>query len=112
MNEIREKIAKVQHDQWSGWMEYLFSKCKGSDTGYFIPKVFVERWERQMRTPYEELTDKEQDSDRIEADKLLSLILQLHEEKTLELIDSELKTEWYYEQLSRLHKQLQEMKEV
>ena len=75
---MKEKLAKLCHEQWSGWMEYLFSKCF-KDTGQFdktngnlvIPKWAVERWKRQMETPYSELSDKEQDSDRNEADKFL-----------------------------------------
>ncbi len=27
MDETTEKLAQLAHQQWSGWMEYLFSKC-------------------------------------------------------------------------------------
>lgn len=83
--DLREQLADLQHQQWSGWMEYLFSKCgkpvdQGtteqlpSDDDLIIPSWAVERWRRQMVTPYAELTDKEQESDRIEADRILTLI--------------------------------------
>ena len=32
--DIREKIADLQHDQWVGWMKYLFSKCYFKDGCY------------------------------------------------------------------------------
>lgn len=78
---IREKLADQCHNQWSGWMEYLFSKCF-SERGQFdretgnliIPKWAVERWMRQMKTPYNELTEEEKNSDRIEADKFIKLL--------------------------------------
>lgn len=28
-DKLREKLAELCHKQWSGWMEYLFSKCEG-----------------------------------------------------------------------------------
>jgi hypothetical protein len=57
----REKLASYAHKQWSGWMDYLFSKCVNpieADTGtVIIPKWAVERWKRQIKTPYEELSE-------------------------------------------------------
>lgn len=79
-NNIRERIAAIQHEQWSGWMKYLFSKCKRQELTSEIPKVWRDRWERQIDTPYSQLTDKEQESDRVEADKLLQLIKSVCEE--------------------------------
>lgn len=79
MNEKREKLAALCHDQWSGWMKYLFSRCqaeyKGDNpTGNFImPQWSVERWQRQMNTPYDELTEVEKENDRKEADRFLKL---------------------------------------
>lgn len=81
MSELREKLADLCHEQWSGWMKYLFSKCI-SETGQFdkdtgnlvIPKWAVDRWKRQLNTPYFELSEQEKESDRKEADKILLLI--------------------------------------
>ncbi|MBS3777226.1 MAG: hypothetical protein KGY70_18670 [Bacteroidales bacterium] len=82
MEDIREKIAKYIHDEnWSGWMEYLFSKCYPA-TGQFdkntgeliIPKWAVDRWMKQMRIPYEQLSEREKESDRKEADRILQII--------------------------------------
>jgi len=72
---MKEKIAELAHDQWSGWMKYLFSKNKKNKDGSFtIPKEFVDRWERQMNTSYEDLSEPEKDSDRKEADKFLKML--------------------------------------
>lgn len=72
--ELREKLANLQHEQWSGWVEYMFSKGTVNDLGEMVlPNYFFERWSRQLATPYSELPENEKESDRIEADKYLPL---------------------------------------
>jgi len=72
---LREQIATIQHDQWSGWMRYMWLKCDLLvDGSRVIPRDCVERWTRQMQTPYGELTASEQKSDRVEVDKILQLL--------------------------------------
>lgn len=67
-----EKLADVAHGSWSGWMEYLFGKSQDNEDGSVtIPAEEVERWRRQMATSYEELTDEEKESDRVEARKYI-----------------------------------------
>lgn len=74
MNLLRELLAKLAHEQWSGWMRYLFEKgVFNKDGTWTMPKWAVERWFRQMKTPFSELSDEEQDSDRKEADKFISV---------------------------------------
>lgn len=70
--ELREELADLAHKQWSGWMEYLFSKGNKNEDGTFtIPAWAVERWERQLNTEYKDLSESEKDSDRNEADKFI-----------------------------------------
>ncbi len=72
---MREKLAKLCHSQWSGWMQYLFSKGTFNDDGtWTMPKWAVDRWTRQMYTEYADLSEIEKDSDRAEADKFLELV--------------------------------------
>jgi hypothetical protein len=72
---MREIIAKVQHDIWAHWMNYLFTCCVPNDDGSVtIPANKVERWQRQALTSYHDLTDKEQQSDRHQADKVMKAI--------------------------------------
>ena len=74
----KELLAEFAHKQWSGWMKYLFSKCVNPiepDTGtVIVPKWAVERWVRQMNSSYNELTEKEKESDRDEASKILKIL--------------------------------------
>ena len=76
IDHLKENIADKCHEQWSGWMEYLFSKCEyNQNTGEFIiPKWAVERWTQQMNTDYKDLTEEEKNSDRIEAEKFIKLV--------------------------------------
>ena len=71
---MREALAKLAHDQWSGWMDYLFSKGKFNEDGsWTMPKWAVQRWSRQAKTEYEDLSESEKDSDRKEADKFIAV---------------------------------------
>lgn len=73
---MREKLAALCHEQWSGWMKYLFSKCPDyTETGAtIINPDYENRWVRQMETPYAELSEAEKDSDRKEADRFLAIL--------------------------------------
>ena len=71
-----EEIAELSHNQWSGWMDYLFEKSTlNSDGTVTIPKWAVERWNRQIKTPYLDLPEDEKQSDRKEAKRVMSIII-------------------------------------
>lgn len=75
--ETREALAEYAHEAWSGWMNYMFSKCLNSslvDGDLVIPKEFVQRWMRQASTGYNQLPEEEKPSDREQADKILTII--------------------------------------
>ncbi len=71
----REVLAAYAHDTWSGWMTYMFANGTSNADGTFtIAAWAVERWARQMCTPYDQLSEAEKMSDRDEADKILELL--------------------------------------
>lgn len=74
--ELREKLADIEHQRWSDWMSYLFKRCgcpkNGEDA--VIPAEWADRWGIQMNTDYSELTEKEKDSDREQVDRYLDLV--------------------------------------
>lgn len=85
---LRTALAALQHEIWAHWMRYQFSCCiditncsvcaeqsaRWATPGTMeIPGEKVERWSRQLATPYAELTEKEQASDIEQADKILAL---------------------------------------
>ncbi len=72
---LREKLAALIHDMWSGWIDHVASKSTFNfDGSMTIPAGFVVRRERQMRGSYDDLSEEEKDSDRREADKVLALL--------------------------------------
>ncbi len=80
-NHLVEALADIAHESWTGWMKYMVSKIKlGSqrqtrDDGHLIegwlPRSLVERWRRQMATPYGDLPESEKASDRVEAQEYI-----------------------------------------
>ncbi len=92
--ELFENLARIEHERWSDWQKYMHSKGKkvvsslpsfSISTGdLIIPSVLVEQWERQIATPYSELSEKEKDSDREQVNRywpLLEKILYPSDEK-------------------------------
>jgi hypothetical protein len=70
-----ERLSDAVHKIWVNWMVYMFSVCiKNSDGSVTIPKEKVERWMRQINTDYNDLSEKEKDSDRHIVSKFLSFI--------------------------------------
>jgi len=73
--EIIERLADFEHDRWARWQKHVFSKCiKNNDGSYTIPKEYVERWERQIITSYNDLSEEEKESDRIEAKRIIEVL--------------------------------------
>ena len=79
--EVVEALSDVQHDIWSHWMQHQFSRfhespCADGAPGFWfsVHPDDAGRWKRQMETPYEDLTEKEKDSDRDQAEKVLKVL--------------------------------------
>lgn len=79
--ELREKLAAIEHERWADWQRYVHSVCYenkgigGEPTGeLIIPSELARGWERQIGTPYQELTEKEKDSYREQVDRYWQLI--------------------------------------
>ena len=64
-NHLLEKLAALEHEQWTGWVGWMLNRLTDEN---------ISRWKRQIKTPYSELSDKEKESDRIEAKKVLKII--------------------------------------
>lgn len=72
---FKDKIASLCHDQWSHWIVSLLGKgTPNADGTLTVPKDVIDRWRRQMNTPYDLLSDTEKDLDKVEADKFLKVI--------------------------------------
>lgn len=73
--ELREQLAAIEHERWSDWQRYVHRSCwREPDGSLTIPAHLVERWERQIITPYAELSEAEKQKDRDQVDRYWPLI--------------------------------------
>ena len=86
--QIAEALAALEHEQWAHWTRYMLgvlveplgmglneARVKGIETkGMAKAREALERWRRQIETPYAELTEDEKDSDREWAQKVMALL--------------------------------------
>ncbi len=63
MSEMSEVLADLEHQQWAYWTRYMLDNLSAEN---------IERWKKQIETPYSELTDKEKESDRVWARKVIN----------------------------------------
>jgi len=97
--EFIEKGADLEHQRWAKWQKYMHSKILPSayDEIMEIGTELINHWNRQINTPYSELTEKEKESDRAEVKQYLPLIrnlIQLEREKEREKMIEEIKKKW------------------
>ena len=63
-----EKFASLEHERWAKWQKYMHSKfiedSRENSEYVCLPKELFQRWERQINTPYSELSEQEKESDR------------------------------------------------
>ena len=67
-DKLFEQLAAIEHERWADWQKYMHSKClemqfDGKRYVYF-PVELYDGWERQIATPYAELSEIEKESDR------------------------------------------------
>ncbi len=74
--ELFEKLAAIEHERWADWQSYVHSKCLSLEDGLYIviPKQLFQQWQRQIKTPYGELSEKEKDADRKQVRRYWDLI--------------------------------------
>ena len=74
--ELIEQLADKEHESWSRWMRFVFTSraTRNDDGSVTIPAELVERWWRQVQTPYAKLSDVEKQSDRDEVAHILPII--------------------------------------
>lgn len=81
--ELYEQLAAIEHDRWAHWQRHIHEICgvPQQDGGILLPAHDVTRWERQLNTPYADLTETEKDSDRREVDRYWHLIRPPHRQE-------------------------------
>lgn len=72
--ELREKLAAIEHERWADWQKWVHKVLREANPSPEIGDI-LERWDRQIETPYEKLSEKEKDSDREQVDRYWQLII-------------------------------------
>lgn len=75
IEDLLDELAAIEHARWAKWQRYVHSRGrKLSDGSLRIPSELVDRWERQIRTPFGELSESEKESDREQVRTYLPVI--------------------------------------
>jgi len=83
--EFVEKGAVLEHQRWTRWQKYCHKVLRKECPSPELERVLA-RWDRQINTPYSELSEKEKESDREQVREYLPLV---------EEIIEKLKEDWW-----------------
>lgn len=71
-------LAAVEHQRWAHWQRYMHGKGRTlADGSLLLPADLLARWETQIETPFDELTEDEKESDRDQVRHYFSAIAAL-----------------------------------
>jgi hypothetical protein len=94
MSDLREKLATLEHERWAHWQRWMHDQGHrrdgvGAARMLILPAELADRWERQIATPYADLSEAEKDSDRQEADRTLAAVAEvLRERETIRAVQA------------------------
>ena len=79
-SKVFEQLAAIEHERWSDLAKNVFRVCEeGSDGTLVIPSWAVRKWQRQIDTPYQNLTEEEKDLYRDQVMRYWGLIDELND---------------------------------
>jgi hypothetical protein len=71
--ELREQLAAIEHERWADWQKWCHKVLRENNPSPEQGDI-LERWDRQIETPYAELSEKEKQSDRDQVDRYWQLV--------------------------------------
>ena len=78
--ELREKLAAIEHERWADWQKWVHKKLKPHDDpmrqDFVLTSELYEAWEKQINTPYDQLSEAEKKSDMEQVDRYWPLLTQ------------------------------------
>lgn len=75
--ELVEKLAAIEHERWADWQRWVHDQGRligDSPMDMVIPEAMWKRWQRQIDTPYDKLSEREKQSDREQVQRYLPLL--------------------------------------
>jgi hypothetical protein len=75
LDAMLDELAAIEHERWAHWQRYVHEQgVLERDGSLTIPAELVARWERQITTHYEDLSEAEKNSDKDQVARYLDLI--------------------------------------
>ena len=71
--ELYEKLAEIEHKRWGDWQKWCHKVLREHCPSPELEKV-LERWDKQIATSYEELSEEDKQKDREQVDRYWNLI--------------------------------------
>lgn len=72
-DELIERLADIEHQRWADWQRWCHTILRDNNPSPEQGDI-LERWDRQIETPYSELSEKEKQSDREQVMRYLPII--------------------------------------
>lgn len=108
--QIREKLAAIEHERWADWQKWCHKVIRQNDPNLQTENVLM-RWDKQIETPYADLSEKEKQSDREQVDRYWPIIESLIKEALNKQLD-ELEANWTVHEVVKIPlSAINEMKE-
>lgn len=78
LEDAIDRLAEVEHERWAHWQRYIHSKGeRQADGSIVLPPDLVRRWERQIETPYADLSEDEKESDCDQVRRYISTVAEI-----------------------------------
>ena len=75
--DVLDRLAEIEHERWAHWQRFVHDSCHEQEDGSLvIPVEMVQRWERQIATPYPDLTEAERSSDIEQVKRYLPTVIE------------------------------------
>ena len=85
IKEFREKGANLEHDRWARWQAWCHKVLRENCPSPQLEEV-LERWDKQIATKYEDLSEKEKESDRKETRNYIPLLVKALSQQKQDLL--------------------------
>lgn len=89
--ELREQLAAIEHERWADWQQWVHNRLDNNTLA--MSEEDYLRWQTQINTPYDQLSEAEKKSDMEQVDRYWPLIDKYAKamvEKELEIVSSHL----------------------
>jgi hypothetical protein len=75
LDTLREKLADIEHQRWADWQKWCNAVIREHIDSPKATEARLKLWDKQIATPYKDLTEQEKDSDREQVDRYLPLLI-------------------------------------